>query len=284
MFFGQGLVITTEDFGIQGDRPSHPQLLDWLATSFQARNWDTKSLHRLFVTSATYRQSSHISAADLRRDPENRWLARGPRQRLSAQVVRDQALAASGLLVERIGGPSVKPYQPADLWQDIATDTNYEQSVGADLYRRSLYTYWKRTISPPAMAAFDASTRDTCRVRIPKTNTPLQALTLLNDVTFVEAARVLAQRIVAADVPPAERITLLFRRILVRAPTADELHILRAGLDSHLTRYRAARSEAAKLLEIGAHPAPAEMDPSELAAYTALASTILNLDEAVTNQ
>ena len=206
MLFGQGLVRTTEDFGSQGDRPSHPELLDWLATEFIRRGWDVKSLDRLIVTSATYRQSSNATRQQIERDPENRLLARGPRKRLSAEMIRDQALAASGLLVERIGGPSVRPYQPSGLWQDLNGQT-YKADSGPGLFRRSLYTFWKRTVAPPAMVAFDASTRETCTVRETRTNTPLQALDLLNDVTYLEASRKLAERVLqmpASSVVPAD--------------------------------------------------------------------------------
>ena len=282
MFFGRGLVATTEDFGVQGARPSHPDLLDWLAVEFQ-RNWDVKAMMRMLATSSTYRQSSRITGRTEQLDPDNRFLTRGPRQRLSAQIVRDQALAASGLLVERVGGPSVRPYQPADLWRDIASNTDYSQSKGGDLYRRSLYTYWKRTISPPAMAAFDASTRDTCQVRIEKTNTPLQALTLLNDVTFVEAARVLAGRAVAEEASVDGRLRLLFRSLLIRQPRAEELAILQAGLEAHRQQFRAKSEAATKLLQFGDSPPPTD-DSAETAAYTAVASMIMNLDEAVMNQ
>ncbi|MDP6717925.1 MAG: DUF1553 domain-containing protein, partial [Pirellulaceae bacterium] len=173
MYFGTGLVKTVEDLGTQGERPSHPQLLDWLATEFIRSGWDVKAMQRRIVTSATYRQSSRVTPDLIARDPDNRLLARGARFRLPAEVVRDQALAASGLLVEAIGGPSVKPYQPGDLWKDIASDSNYEQSHGANLYRRSMYTYWKRTVVPPAMAVFDGAGREMCRVRGERTNTPL---------------------------------------------------------------------------------------------------------------
>ena len=219
MLFGVGLVKTAEDFGSQGTPPSHPELLDWLAREFQDRDaWSLKQLTREIVSSHTYRQSSRVTASETKgemqmADPENRWLGRGPRFRLPAEAIRDQALAASGLLVRRVGGPSVKPYQPADLWKELATDTVYDQSHGGDLYRRTLYTYWKRTVAPPTLVTFDAAGREACVVRESRTNTPLQALALLNDVTFVEAARQFAQRVlVEADAPDdRSRVAYAFR-------------------------------------------------------------------------
>jgi len=286
VYFGAGLVRTTEDFGSQGERPSHPRLLDWLAAEFVRDGWDVKAMQRLIVTSATYRQSSRVSSELLARDPENRLLARGPRFRLPAELVRDQALAASGLLSERVGGPSVKPYQPDDLWKDIATDSDYIQDHGADLYRRSMYTYWKRTVVPPAMAAFDAPGREMCNVRPRRTNTPMQALTLMNDVTFVESARVLAQRVLAGDKrPPQERLRQLFRLVLTRSPSETELRILHDGLTQHLDDFRGDQDAAAQLVSSGEYPrVHAGLDVIELAAYTAMASLILNLDETVTRQ
>ena len=194
MFFGMGLVKTVEDFGSQGEWPTHPELLDWLATEFVQSGWDVKGIVKTIVMSATYRQSSKADAGQLERDPENRLLARGPRFRLPAEMLRDQALAVSGLLVEELGGPSVKPYQPAGLWSEMAGSSDYPQDHGDKLYRRSLYTFWRRTIPPPSMMNFDAAGREACTVRATRTNTPLQALNLMNDVTFVEASRVLAER------------------------------------------------------------------------------------------
>jgi hypothetical protein len=257
-------------------------LLDWLATKFIRSGWDVKGMQRLIVTSATYRQSSRVTGTLLQRDPENRLLARGPRLRLSAEMIRDQALAVSGLLVERVGGPSVKPYQPAGLWREL-TDAVYRQDHGPALYRRSLYTFWKRTVAPPAMVAFDAAGREACTVRKARTNTPLQALTLMNDVTFVEAARVLAQRVMAeGGRSPEESIALAFRLATGRQPRPAEVKILRTGLDVYLAHYRQDRQAARKLVSAGEAPRDARLDVSELAAYTAVASLILNLDEAIT--
>jgi hypothetical protein len=314
MYFGAGLVRTTEDFGSQGEWPSHPELLDWLATEFMAPSpprppsptrgeggescsppptvgegrgvggWDFKRLHRLVVTSAAYRQSSRVTRALLQRDPENRLLARGPRLRLSAEMIRDQALAASGLLVERLGGPSVRPYQPPDLWKGL-TEDRYTQDHGAALYRRSLYTFWKRTIAPPAMLTFDAAGRETCVVRVSRTNTPLQALNLMNDVTYVEAARVLAERALREGGATADgRLTLAFRLATGRPPRPAELGVLRAGLDEHLAQYRADRRAALKLVSAGESRRDERLDVAELAAYTAVASLILNLDETITKE
>jgi hypothetical protein len=299
MLFGVGLVKTAEDFGSQGEWPTHPELLDWLATEFMSpspqpsppgggegrvRGWNVKAILRTIVTSATYRQSSKANADLLRRDPENRLLARGPRFRLSAEMVRDQALFASGLLVEKLGGPSVKTYQPARLWKELG-DTDYKQDHGANLYRRSLYTFWKRTVAPPNMIAFDAAGRETCIVRQARTNTPLQALTLMNDVTYVEASRVLAQRVLREEsATPEQRLTRMFRLLVARSPRPVELKILRGDLEQHLTRYRGDREAALKLLSIGEAKRDEKLDVAELAAYTAVANLILNLDETISRE
>jgi hypothetical protein len=278
MYFGSGIVRTVEDFGVQGERPSHPELLDWLATELVRTGWDVKRLQKTIVSSATYRQSSRLTSALRDRDPDNRLLARGPRFRLPAEAVRDQALAASGLLVEKIGGPSVKPYQPDGLWKEIASDTQYDQAKGPGLYRRSLYTYWKRTVVPPTMSTFDAPGREACTVRETRTNTPLQALALMNDVTYVEAARVLAQRMVTQGIADG------FRRVLSRRPTAAEEAILRRTQAANLEDFRRNPDAARKLISAGdSKPDPA-IDPVELAAMTTVASLILNLDEAVTKE
>ena len=284
MLFGTGIVKTVDDFGSQGEAPSHPELLDWLATEYIAGGWDTKALLRKIVTSATYRQASSVTPELLRRDPENRLLARGPRVRLAAEMIRDQALAASGLLVERIGGPSVRPYQPGDLWKELAS-VEYVQDHGERLYRRSLYTFWKRTVAPPTMIAFDAAGRETCTVRETRTNTPLQALALLNEVTFVEAARKLGERVMLeGGDTPGSRISLAFRLAVARPPRPAELEILAKGFENHLVRYRAEPQAAAELLAAGEAPRNERLDPAELAAYTAVASVIVNLDETVTKE
>ena len=304
MLFGTGLVKTVDDFGAQGEWPSHPELLDWLAVEFmseptgnpkspdqrrQGRNpkshaWDMKAQLRLMVTSATYRQSSRSTPALQQRDPDNRLLARGPRLRLSAEMVRDQALFAGGLLVEKQGGPSVKPYQPAGLWKELA-DTEYVQDTGDNLYRRTMYTFFKRTVAPPTMMTFDAAGRETCVVRETRTNTPLQALTLMNDVTFIEAARGLAQRVMTTGGQSTEdRLTLAFRLATSRLPQPHELQILVAGWQAHRDRFAKHPDDAAKMTQIGELKRPDNLDPVELAAYTTVAGLILNLDETITKE
>ena len=287
LHFGVGLVKSAEDFGVQGERPTHPRLLDFLATELMRRGWKLQSIQKLIVTSATYRQSSNIRTAAARRqskaDPDNRLLWRGPRNRLPAEMVRDQALAVSGLLKHRLGGPSVRPYQPAGLWKEIATDTDYQQSHGDDLYRRSLYTYWKRTVAPPTMTTLDATSRETCTVKRSRTNTPLQALALMNEVSFVEAARGLAQRTVRqAGAKPKARIEFLFRTSLARRPRAEEARVLLAAYQHHLKTYRNSPADAASLLAQGELPLPKELDTAELAALTMVCSLVLNLDEMIT--
>jgi len=284
MIFGTGLVKTAEDFGSQGELPSHPELLDWLATEFVRTGWDVKRLLKLIVTSATYRQSSHVTAGLVARDPDNRLLARGPRVRLPAEMIRDQALAVSGLLVREIGGPSVKPYQPPGLWKELS-GTDYVQDHGDALWRRSLYTFWKRTSPQPTMTTFDAAGREMCSVRPSRTDTPLQALALMNDVTFVEAARCLAQRVMREAGPtPEDRVRLAFRLVLTRAPKPPELRVLLEDLHDHLARFRADPKAAQSLISAGESPRDASLAADELAAYTALAGLILNLDEAITKQ
>ncbi|WP_397569209.1 DUF1553 domain-containing protein [Schlesneria sp. T3-172] len=313
--FGIGLVKTSEDFGIQGEAPSHPALLDWLAIEFSGPiasdagsrfaspspddashpgskhapfAWDLKKSLRTIVTSATYRQAATVSPDLLQRDPENRLLARGPRVRLPAEMVRDAALSASGLLAERLGGPSVKPYQPAGLWEELSAEavpgpfSVYVQDHGADLYRRSIYTYRKRTAPPPAMTVFDSSTREACRVSLPRTNTPIQALNLMNDVTYVEAARVLAEQAIAGGGTSAQsRIDWAFRRILSRSPGDRELNILTEGFERRRTTFQAFPEEVEKLISLGETPPQTSIPPVELAAYTATISVIFNLDEFV---
>ena len=280
-FFGTGLVRTTEDFGTQGELPSHPDLLDWLAVEFIESGWDVKQLVRLIVHSATYRQSSDGTLAQFAEDPLNRNLARGPRFRLDAECIRDQALAVSGLLEERIGGPSVKPYQPPGLWKAVSYDGElaYEPSTGRDLYRRSLYTYWKRQSPPPNMLTFDAGTRETCAVRRSRTNTPLQALVLMNDPVFVEAAKHLARRTLneAPENTLAERAHYVFRLATARYPDTDELRVL---TDVHAMQFRRfeGNAEAARQL-LG--DAKSHENPTELAAWTTVENLILSLDEVL---
>jgi hypothetical protein len=281
-FFGLGLVATSEDFGAQGESPSHPELLDWLATEFVRLQWDIKAMQRLIVTSATYRQSSHESPELQVADPDNRLLARGPRRRLSAESIRDQALFLSGLLTKSIGGPSVKPYQPTGLWQEIATDTSYDQSHGEDLYRRSLYTYWKRTVAPPTMATLDATSREACVVQRSRTNTPLQALALMNDTTFVEAARVFAQRVMATIAGSTEdRLHQAFLMATARSPRTEELAVLKNRYDLSLHAYQGDPAAASELMYVGEFKVDENLDLLELAAFTSVTSLILNLDEVL---
>ena len=284
MYFGNGIVETTEDFGSQGDWPSHPQLLDWLATEFTESGWDMKHMAKLIVTSATYRQSSKLTKKSHKTDPQNLLLSRGPRVRLSAHAIRDQALFVSGLLVEKIGGPSVKPYQPKGLWEELS-GKKYVRDKGDALYRRSLYVFWKRTIPQPALMTFDAANRESCIVRQTRTNTPLQALNLLNDTTFIEAARVFGQRMMTeGGTTVRERIAFAFRVATSRPPRQRELDILERSFHAHRNRYKTNRQSALKLLRVGDAPVNQRLDPVELAAYTAVANVILNLDETITRQ
>ena len=276
-----GIVKTAEDFGSQGDAPSHPELLDWLATEFLRTGWDVKGLQKTIVMSATYRQASGASEDMLAKDPENRLLARGSNIRLTANVIRDQVLAVAGLLVDKIGGPSVKAYQPEGLWSEVGSG-KYEQDHGDALYRRSLYLYWKRTVPPPAMANFDASSREAHVVKPVVTNTPLQALNLMNDVTFVESARVMAQRVMKqGGVTPPDRITYAFRLATARQPKPAESEILLNAYTRNLERFKAEPDEALKYVSHGEYPRDVELETSELAAYTTVTSLILNLNELV---
>jgi hypothetical protein len=291
MYFGTGLVKTAEDFGTQGERPSHPELLDWLATEFVGTGWDVKAMQRLIVTSTAYRQSARVTPDLLARDPENRLLARASRLRLPAEFIRDQALAISGLLNGEIGGKSVSPYQPPGIWEELAyradfknwTAQVYVQDHGKDLYRRGMYTFWKRTAPPPTLVTFDAPDRETCTVRRARTNTPLQALILMNDPTYVEAARKLAERVMTeCGTTPEERIAYAFLLATARRPSAAETAVLRRVYDGQLAAYRKDAAAARKLLSVGESPRRDNLDVAELAAWTAVASVILNLDETVT--
>lgn len=296
LFFGTGIVKTVEDFGSQGEAPSHPVLLDWLATDFvnadrpELPQWDLKRLIARIVTSATYRQSSAATSERVARDPENRLLARGPRFRLQAEFIRDMALASSGLLDRRLGGASVFPYQPQGLWEELMsradgknwTAQEYEQSHGGDLYRRTMYTFWKRTCPPANLATFDAPDRETCTVRRARTNTPLQALVLMNDPTYAEAARKFAERIMReGGATTAERTTFAFRTVLARTPTTAELTILERLHQRQLAKFKSDPASAARLLEVGESSRDMNLDTTELATWTIIASAILNLDEAI---
>lgn len=298
--FGTGLVATSEDFGLQGEWPSHPELLDWLAVEFRESGWDEKRLVRAIVTSTTYRQASR-RRPEAATDRDNRLLSCYPRRRLGAEEVRDSALYVAGLLTEQFGGPSVKPYQPPGLWKEVAMPQSntrtFMRGGPEDLWRRSLYTYWKRAAPPPSLLTFDAPTREFCNIRRATTNTPLQALVLWNDEQFVEAARVLAQRVLAEMAPvgavtqsgsangsvdvDAWRIARLFRRAAGRAPEPRELEGMRAALDAWRERYVAAPEDARELFEVGEAPLPAEYDAPELAAWTLLSNTVLSLDAVI---
>jgi hypothetical protein len=290
IYFGYGIVKTAEDFGSQGEPPVHPELLDWLATEFIRTGWDIKAMQRLIVTSATYRQSSRATPLLLEKDPDNRLLARGPRFRLQAEMVRDNALAISGLLNGKIGGPSVFPYQPPGLWEELAfgdgfSAQEYTQSHGGDLYRRTMYTFWKRTAPPASLATFDAPDREKCVARRALTNTPLQALVLMNDPTYVEAARALAQRALREGGKDANsRIVYAFRLATSRKPTKPELGVLRSLLDGQVSHYRGEKEAADEFVRVGESKSDEKIDDRELAAWTIVMSAILNLDEAITKE
>jgi mono/diheme cytochrome c family protein len=280
LFFGTGLVKTVADFGLQGEKPSHPQLLDWLAREFVESGWDVKRMHRLIVTSATYRQSSAVTDAMTEHDPDNRLLSRAPRFRLSSWMLRDQALAVAGLLVEKLGGPPVKTYQPDGVWEDATFgQIRYTQDHGDALYRRSLYVFWRRIIGPTIF--FDVANRQNCAVNVGRTNTPLHALVTLNDVTYVEAARALAERMLKAGSTDAARLAWAFRNCTARLPQAHELEILQRALGRMRQSYRADADAAKKLISAGESKYDAHLDPAELAAHTAVASLLLNMDETL---
>ena len=289
-FFGTGLVRTSEDFGSQGEQPSHPELLDWLAVTFQESGWDVKKLVKLIVTSETYQQSSQFSVRSAQLDPMNTWLSRGPRHRLGAEVIRDQALAASGLLVEKIGGPSVKPYHPPGLYEQVVAQRDnpkatYQQGSGDDLHRRSLYTYWKRSVPHPGMLLFDAPFRETCALRRSRSNTPLQALNLLNDPTYVEAARFLAQRMIKEGGASIEsRLTHGFRLLLARKPSSQELQVLTTAVERSIQDFAKDPEAAQQLLAFGEAKTDDKLSAAELAAYATVASTLINLDETITKE
>jgi hypothetical protein len=285
-FFGAGLVKTANDFGSQGTPPTHPELLDWLAVSFREAGWDMKQFVKLIVTSHSYRQSAQFSEAGLQADPDNQLLARGPRFRLDAEVVRDQALFVAGLLSPKIGGKGVRPYQPENIWEPVAfggsNTKNYIQDHGESLYRRSLYTFWKRTAPPPNMTSFDAPNRESYCLQRERSNTPLQALTLMNDVQFFEASRAFAQRVLTAQAAPEKRLTTLFRTATGRLPEAQEIAILQQALTKHLASFRAQPEEALKAIRYGESKPDETIDAAELAAWTMVANLVLNLDEMVT--
>lgn len=283
-FFGKGLVKTSGDFGMQGELPTHPALLDWLAVDFRTNGWDIKRLVRQMVTSATYCQSAAISPEKLKADPDNVLLARAPRYRIQAEFIRDMVLSSSGLLVPTIGGPSVKPYQPDGLWEGATSGRGilsvYKQDHGDALYRRGLYTFVKRTVPPPTMGIFDASNRDQCEVRRLRTNTPLQALMMMNDPTVLEASRVLAAKLLKEDSRPEDKITKAFRLIISRKPNATEMAQLRDHWEEELRALDGKTAE--ELLNVGEYPIPPDIDRVKLAAMMQVVNIIYNLEEAIT--
>ncbi|WP_309714494.1 PSD1 and planctomycete cytochrome C domain-containing protein [Armatimonas sp.] len=285
-FFGIGLVKTSENFGLLGEKPSHPELLDWLSAEFMDSGWDVKHLVRLIFTSQTYKQSSKVSPELRGRDPENRLLARGARFRLPSLILRDVALATSGLLNDKMGGKPVYPYQPKGIWDSLSItkerDFSYPQSTGSDLYRRSLYTFWRRTVGPGNM--FDASTRQACKVRASLTSTPLHALTTLNDITWVEASRALAEKLMLESASPDQRLTSAFRRICARRPSARELTILRGSYERTKVAYELEPEQATAFLSMGEHKRNPNLEIAQHAALAQVCLSIFNLDEALTKE
>jgi hypothetical protein len=282
--FGQGLVRTAGDFGVSGELPSHPELLDWMAEEFES-HWDMKRFFKLLVTSATYRQAATVTKEKLEKDPNNIYLSRGPRFRMDAEMVRDYALAASGLLVPKIGGPSVKPYQPDGVWEAVAmigsNTRDYKRDRGENLYRRSMYTFWKRSAPPAAMEVLNAPNRETCAVRRERTNTPLQALLTLNDIQFIEAARVLAEKTIQSADTDDQRIDFVAKRVLARPLLATEAEIVKATLAELTKVYAAKPDEAKKLITVGEKQPDEKLNPSQVAAWTMLCNQLLNLDEVL---
>jgi hypothetical protein len=284
--FGRGIVKTAGDFGMQGELPTHPELLDWLAVDFMNNGWNMKRLVKQMVMSATYRQSAVITSDKLKKDPENVFLSRAPRYRIKAELVRDLVLASSGLLVKTIGGPSVKPYQPQGLWENASSGRgilrNYKQDHGNDLYRRGMYTFIKRTVPPPVMGIFDASNRDQCEVNRLKTNTPLQALIMMNDPTVLEASRVLAAKIEQQPIQTKEKVIKTFRLIVCRKPTEKEIEVLSSYYADQLGIFKNQKKRAESLLSIGEYPLPQSINKSSVAAWMQVISALYNLEETIT--
>jgi hypothetical protein len=284
--FGTGFVGTAGDFGVSGQLPSHPELLDWLAIEFREGGWDVKELFRLMVTSATYRQAAIVTPDKLTKDASNRLLSRGPRFRMDAEMVRDYALASSGLLTPRIGGPSVRPYQPEGVWEAVAmigsNTRDYKQDQGENLYRRSMYTFWKRAAPPASMEIFNAPNRELCSVQRERTNTPLQALVTLNDPQFIEAAcRLAARALVEGGDNDAKRVDFIARHLLSRSLAAEESTVVEGSLGTLLGYYREHPDDAKKLIETGESSPDAALDPATLAGWTMLTNELMNLDEVV---
>ena len=285
-FFGRGLVKTSGDFGMQGELPSHPELLDWLAVDFMENEWNIKRLVKQIVLSATYRQSVKTTEEKQKKDPDNIYLSRGPRNRLSAEFVRDVILSSSGLLVKTIGGPSVKPYQPKGLWEAATSGrgelATYKQDKEEDLYRRGMYTFIKLTIPPPGMILFDASNRDQCEVKRSKTNTPLQALVMMNDPTVLEASRVLAQELMSEASSPEEKIKKAFRLIICRKPGLKEEKILVPYFNEQLQLFQQKKLDAKATLKAGEYPVKEITDMNTFAALMKTINAIYNMEEAIT--
>jgi hypothetical protein len=285
-FFGRGLVKTSGDFGMQGEMPSHPELLDWLALDFMNNGWDIKRLLKQMVMSSTYRQSTTFTKEKHSADPDNILLSRGPRTRMAAETIHDMALASSGLLVREIGGPSVKPYQPKGIWESSTSGrgilARYVQDHGDKLYRRGLYSFIKRTVPPPGMLVFDGSNRDQCEVNRMRTNTPLQALVVLNDPLVLESARVFAERLMKDASSPEEKITLAFRSIVCRKPKDVELSTLIKYYNDEVAIYTAAPDEAKKFIKAGEYPSAEIKDVISLAALMQVVHTLYNMDESIT--
>jgi hypothetical protein len=283
--FGTGIVRTTGDFGVNGELPSHPELLDWLAVDFRESGWDIKRLYRMLVTSAAYRQSAIVTPQKLAADPQNRLLSRGPRFRMDAEMIRDFALASSGLMVPKVGGPSVKPYQPPGVWEAVAmresNTREYVQDHGDNLYRRSIYAFWKRAAPPASMEVLNAPNRETCTVRRERTDTPLQALVTLNDPQFVEAARNLAQSAILTDGSIDDRLQIIARRLLSRPLRSEELLVVKSSLIESLSHYAAHEDDAQKLIAVGESKVDPKAAPSVLAAWTVLVNELFNLDEVL---
>jgi hypothetical protein len=279
-FFGVGLVKSSGDFGAQGELPSHPELLDWLAVEFPHRQWDVKQFLRLIVTSATYRQTAKVSPEVAVKDPQNRWLSRGPRFRLEAELVRDQALAVSGLLSRKLGGASVYPYQPAGMWQAAFNgQRSWTESPGEDKFRRGLYTFWRRTSPYPSMAAFDAPSREICAIRRIRTNTPLQAFVTLNDPVYVEISQAFARRVMAeGGTTPQSRAEFALKLALSRVPDSEQMSEVVKLYRSEFEHYRAHPQEATDIATKPIGELPAGLDVAEAAAWTVIANMLLNLD------
>jgi len=284
MFFGRGFVATQEDFGSQGNLPSHPELLDWLAVDFVENGWDIKRLIKNIVLSSTYRQSSIGSEQTREEDPQNLWYSHYPAHRFPAEIIRDQALAVSGLLVKEIGGPSVYPYQPEGIWKALATrnDIEYRQQQGDSLYRRSLYTVWKRSAPPPSMLSFDAPDRYFCLVRRQKTTTPMQSLVLMNDPQFVEAARMLGERMIKeTNGDAATKIVFAFKILTGRNPQKEELLVLENLYAEEIKIFEKDRKKTKAWLNTGEYPVDESLNKTTLATCAFIASTIMNFDEFV---